>query len=109
MFQSEDIQVNGIHIINNMEGLTMKHASHIGPSIAKAIASVIQVWAFDCISIMLPYIFFSSLSLALFLCHDCEMQICIAFLFSLKKMLNDSSNKILKNSFGFQWFYLDSL
>ncbi|RUS73396.1 hypothetical protein EGW08_018835 [Elysia chlorotica] len=41
-FSKEEIQVNGIHIINNMEGITMKHASHIGPSVAKTIASVIQ-------------------------------------------------------------------
>ncbi|GFS18234.1 alpha-tocopherol transfer protein-like [Elysia marginata] len=41
--EKEDIQVHGVHIINNMEGLTMKHASHIGPSVAKTFAGVIQI------------------------------------------------------------------
>lgn len=40
--QKEDVQVNGVHIINNMEGFTMKHAARMGPSLAKTIASVLQ-------------------------------------------------------------------
>uniref|UniRef100_A0A2C9JGD4 CRAL-TRIO domain-containing protein n=1 Tax=Biomphalaria glabrata TaxID=6526 RepID=A0A2C9JGD4_BIOGL len=42
IMEDEETQVNGIHMINNLAGATMKQASHIGPSIAKKFLHLIQ-------------------------------------------------------------------
>ncbi|GFO44906.1 alpha-tocopherol transfer protein-like, partial [Plakobranchus ocellatus] len=42
LLEDETTQVHGVRFINNMIGLTMKHASHVGPSFAKKITGVIQ-------------------------------------------------------------------
>ncbi|KAH9491605.1 hypothetical protein Btru_031017 [Bulinus truncatus] len=42
IMEEEETQVHGIHIINNLAGVTMKHASHIGPSVAKKFLHILQ-------------------------------------------------------------------
>ncbi|BFZ21417.1 hypothetical protein BsWGS_24456 [Bradybaena similaris] len=42
ILEDEETQVSGIHLINNLEGFTLKHASHMNPSFAKTLMSILQ-------------------------------------------------------------------
>ncbi|CAL1540188.1 unnamed protein product [Lymnaea stagnalis] len=42
LVEDEITQVNGIHFIINLEGMTMKHVSHFGPALAKKVMQILQ-------------------------------------------------------------------
>lgn len=43
LIEDEETQVHGVHVINNLEGVALRQASHITPSVAKRSLHIMQV------------------------------------------------------------------